>query len=1208
MTAANGNSASAFTVTSYQTALCVLPPQQHCRDIDSLRALYDKSYGKWPPHINVIYPFVPPEHLPRAKEQIENALQSSTIPEQHVTLNQASYFKHRNNNTIFLRGGSLESMNVLHELRAIVLRSLGQDATSADFHLTIGQSEDATESSSEFLLSKARLIPTLTFEPHTLVVLVRERTAGSGEEGGSQMRFWGSINVSNSLSYFPSLPEYWLQVPKEQIAQLDSANDDSDQTSPSSNARHVQPGTTYQFDAEHEQWSPVVPVSQNCYMPSALRVSSYNVLIDSEHPPAHDRDSLLVNTILSESALADVLVLEEVSDDFLSYLLVNEEVRKQYPFTSHGPPSQANIGPLPSLRNVTILSKWNFDWEFLPFHRRHKGAVVASIPRVSQDGAAQGLPFIVAGVHLTCGLTDGSVAAKKTQLQNLTSHLQHKYADHCWIVAGDFNITTSRYTIDEAVKNKAISQQTERMLESMELMLTEAGLLDTWVLAKVEGCALNRAADADDLFDGEEGATFNPRENTLAAATSGSANNRPQRYDRILVRSQGLFSVTHFNDFGLPGALGDITAAPSDHTGIRSSFKVHDPSSIAMEPSDMLSQHPVVYKYASAELSRSEDVAEALRKHSVFPSIEEEERRKEAFAIIEKVILGLSNNEPPSTLEVPMVMVPVGSYALGVWTTESDIDCLCIGAISSKTFFQLARQRIHKAESQGVRLLRKVEASTGTMLELSVNGISMDLQYCPGTSIVERWSDFPTIPSTDPMFNLPILSLRKLKPIRDLAYVKRTLPSAASFRLAYYYIKLWATERGIYSGKFGFLSGTHVTLMLVWVTKRLTHDNGTVSAGDLIVSFFHHYANFDWENDMVYDAFFHKRKPRYQRSAREPMAILGYHAPNSNIAHTATAPGLQIIVTELKRAYERLSTPLMTWDAFFECKGSMPLAVGAKHFLSAYEKYVKIDMQYWGRTLSKGKGLVGWVESRCINLVVDIHKALPHLSIRVWPARFAGSEENETGTYYHGCYLIGLSRKDVVVGDIGNDARTQAKQSIQKVLDRFLTQVQTDDKYYDAESCWIDISLAKANDVKDMTLDDREWGDYVADNEPDDDDEEASDPDELPTQPSRKLTTRTSTPSTSTPVSSSKLRPASDILNRLRWDPNLDPGEFIVGYEDRFLGAKETSLGRWKTEQTDEEFIPQHRILYFKKSGDEEIVWERATRIDKIFGSGVGSG
>lgn len=162
--------------------------------------------------------------------------------------------------------------------------------------------------------------------------------------------------------------------------------------------------------------------------------------------------------------------------------------------------------------------------------------------------------------------------------------------------------------------------------------------------------------------------------------------------------------------------------------------------------------------------------------------------------------------------------------------------------------------------------------------------------------------------------------------------------------------------------------------MLSWVCKRLAHDVGSINAADLVTSFFHHYAYFDWANEMAYDAFFHKKKPRYHRSAREPMVILGFHAPNSNIAHTATTPGLQILIKELKAADAKLSEPGMTWDKFF-CVSSNPdselsLPSGAMEFLNTHNDFVKIDIQFWGRTLAKGKSLVGWVESRCISLVV----------------------------------------------------------------------------------------------------------------------------------------------------------------------------------------------------------------------------------------------
>ena len=89
------------------------------------------------------------------------------------------------------------------------------------------------------------------------------------------------------------------------------------------------------------------------------------------------------------------------------------------------------------------------------------------------------------------------------------------------------------------------------------------------------------------------------------------------------------------------------------------------------------------------------------------------------------------------------------------------------------------------------------------------------------------------------------------------------------------------------------------------------------------------------------------------------------------------------------------------------------------------------------------------------------------------------------------------------------------------------------------------------------------------------------------------------------------LRPAKDILSRIRHDPALNESDFIVGYIDRHAPEMmEMDVLAWKggvADVTDEEWIPQHRIMYFRKKGDEEgrRVWDRATRLDRLFGSGV---
>jgi len=85
------------------------------------------------------------------------------------------------------------------------------------------------------------------------------------------------------------------------------------------------------------------------------------------------------------------------------------------------------------------------------------------------------------------------------------------------------------------------------------------------------------------------------------------------------------------------------------------------------------------------------------------------------------------------------------------------------------------------------------------------------------------------------------------------------------------------------------------------------------------------------------------------------------------------------------------------------------------------------------------------------------------------------------------------------------------------------------------------------------------------------------------------------------------LRPALDVLSRLRHDPIFSSKTFTIGYLDRHSPeVMELPLASWKGgEVTDEEFIPQHRILWFKKDADGKKVWDRKERYDEIYGSGL---
>ena len=98
-----------LAVGSYQTALCLIPDARLCGDIDRVRALYDKAYDKWPPHINVIYPFVAVDDLLEAVDLIRSKLvrleQESGNGSIHLRLDKFGHFSHRHCDTIYIAPG-----------------------------------------------------------------------------------------------------------------------------------------------------------------------------------------------------------------------------------------------------------------------------------------------------------------------------------------------------------------------------------------------------------------------------------------------------------------------------------------------------------------------------------------------------------------------------------------------------------------------------------------------------------------------------------------------------------------------------------------------------------------------------------------------------------------------------------------------------------------------------------------------------------------------------------------------------------------------------------------------------------------------------------------------------------------------------------------------------------------------------------------------
>jgi uncharacterized protein (UPF0248 family) len=89
------------------------------------------------------------------------------------------------------------------------------------------------------------------------------------------------------------------------------------------------------------------------------------------------------------------------------------------------------------------------------------------------------------------------------------------------------------------------------------------------------------------------------------------------------------------------------------------------------------------------------------------------------------------------------------------------------------------------------------------------------------------------------------------------------------------------------------------------------------------------------------------------------------------------------------------------------------------------------------------------------------------------------------------------------------------------------------------------------------------------------------------------------------------LRPAREVVQRVLYDPALDPADFVVGYRDRFRPAcleapfTEPNTSVQGAERLLVLAIPEHRIEYVLYR--RRLVWHKRLRQDLVTGSGVKS-
>jgi 2'-5' RNA ligase/endonuclease/exonuclease/phosphatase family metal-dependent hydrolase len=737
---------------SSDTALCLIPPEHLWEPVDRLRSLHDKAYNRWPPHINLVYPFVHPEYLQEAA-QILSQLDLSTIvrndderrgeevSQAKIILDEADAFTHKQYSTIHLRPGrSSDSEGTLARLAKSVRDALGQSADEQFRpHMTIAQSYDPLSASHSFLMDKVRTVTGLSWDITELAILVRDRGQDADSPTQGSMRVWGYISIDTRQVRQLPVPTCLYPQPEEATT----------------TAAQSVPQTAYHYSSSEGKWVPLgEPQAAGTQSATTsidrLIVASYNVLGEFHWPPNQERYPNLIEHIVSDRGGADILVLEEVTDHFLQYLLSDERVRSRYTYATHAPSNQTDIGPLPNHLNIVVLSRFELQWHHLPFQRKHKGAAVVTFPSLQgpdagQDGANE-LPLVLAACHLTHGLVEGAIVCKKNEITRLLGHLSTHYSSHPQIIAGDFNMPTSSYTMDMARKTRHISIEYYRYLRDFDSTLASAGFQDTWLASRIQSGESSSSTFLQDasveFYEGEQGATFDPLSNSLAAKLVGNGlNNRPQRYDRILVNGRLRLRPGRFNMFGLEpveGVAGQY-AGGSDHWGIRCLLTAQQQDQHINRSSHTYIRTIQLQK-APTSLSGHDELKHFLSERDLLPTENDIAERHAVINLLRRALQGhLEGDANTDGSKGPqLVLAVVGSFSLGVWTRTSDLDIISIGDIGQKTFIRLAVTRLRKAAGHGITILGKIKALSGTMLQLEVNGIKVDLHYCAATRLLEQ--------------------------------------------------------------------------------------------------------------------------------------------------------------------------------------------------------------------------------------------------------------------------------------------------------------------------------------------------------------------------------------------------------------------------------------------------------------------------------------
>ncbi|RCV45105.1 hypothetical protein SETIT_9G426300v2 [Setaria italica] len=318
---------------------------------------------------------------------------------------------------------------------------------------------------------------------------------------------------------------------------------------------------------------------------------------------------------------------------------------------------------------------------------------------------------------------------------------------------------------------------------------------------------------------------------------------------------------------------------------------------------------------------RSRSLLKFISDAAIVPSLEDEQRRERVVHELGKIVMDwakrVAYEQGKHHWITSAAVLTFGSYALGAYGPESDIDVLCVGpyiASLQHHFFVVLRHMLEGRPE--VSELHSIEGAKVPLMRFKFNGILVDFPYV----------------------QLPVIN------------------AAEKFQYLLRCLKLWARKRGLHCHLLGFFAGIHLAILAAYVCRR--HPNASINS--LLSLFFEIFVHWPWPLPVSL-----LEPPALCRGADgcSLMPIMLPCIPQEFCSSSTTESTFSKIKEELRRGYALTKDTRTTdfdWSWLFA-----PFPYGAR-----YKCFLRIVLS--APMAEELRDWVGWVKSRFRNLILKL--------------------------------------------------------------------------------------------------------------------------------------------------------------------------------------------------------------------------------------------